>query len=74
MVKNLTECGWFVGVRDPKRNTDFEGVYMVCEDLSEGPSEDARNGGFCIVGNDLAVLVEEAYSTLTAGQIENWKA
>ena len=62
MRKQLESHGIFVGKRDPKRNTRFSGQYMICENLDEGPSEDARNGGYCIVGHNLAALIEDAYS------------
>lgn len=40
----------FVGERDPQRNPDFVGAYMVAE----------YGGGFCIVGDCLADLVDDA--------------
>jgi hypothetical protein len=66
--KELQDAGWFVGKRDPKRNRAFRGKYMVCEDPNYGPTDDAREGGFCIVGDNLDSLIFEAYATLEAMQ------
>lgn len=60
-AKELISIGYYIGPRDPKRNKAFRGAYMVCEDTTTGPSDDAGNGGFCIVGNDLTELVEDAH-------------
>lgn len=58
----LFRIGYYIGIRDPARNSAFDGAYMVCADVTEGPSEDASNTGFCIVGDDLKELIEEAYA------------
>ena len=60
-VEWLLSHGYFVTARDPKRNTDFEGDFMVCQDLNEAGGKDASNGEYCIVGDDLGDLVNEAY-------------
>jgi hypothetical protein len=63
MREALERTGFFVGSRDPKRNTDYEGEYMVCDtdclDLPE--SRDAAGGLYCVVGPDLDELTREAY-------------
>lgn len=58
---SVLEKGLYVGLRDRKRNTDHEGKYMICED-AEYPHTtlDASEGGFCIVGDDLLQLLQEA--------------
>ena len=62
MAKALHERGLYIGPRDPQRNTDFDGVFMVCEDVNvPAPTRDASRGGFCIVGDDLHDLIRNAY-------------
>lgn len=56
----LESHGFYVGKRDPKRNKAFRGKWMVCADVNEGPSMDAGDGGFCIVGDNLQALIQEA--------------
>lgn len=56
----LHAAGYYVGPRDPQRNTAHAGAFMVAESLDVGETEDASAGGFCIVGDDLAELVREA--------------
>jgi hypothetical protein len=60
-AKTLLAIGFYIGPRDPQRNSAFEGKFMVCEDSSEGPSEDASTTGYCVVGDNLDVLVDEAH-------------
>ena len=64
--KCLRDYGYFIGVRDPRVNSDYSGDFMVIEshDDSELPTKDGRNGPWAIVGNNLAALVEESYSVL----------
>lgn len=66
MVKLLRDYDFFVGVRDPKVNTDFKGRYMVVEDYDPNmlPTKDGSNGPWAIVGDDLEALVREAYEYL----------
>lgn len=61
----LIDAGFFVGKRDPLRNTDFEGIWMVAEPLPDDvqrPTKNAGDGAYCIVGNDLEQLINEAYN------------
>ena len=62
--KWLEDHGIFVGERDPQRNRAFKGRYMVCEDRNVGPTDDASEGGFCIVGDTLNGLITQAYDHL----------
>ena len=64
--RELRKHGFFVGKRDPKRNKAFRGQFMVCEReaLKEPPSDDAGNGAFCIVGDNLNALIAEAHQRL----------
>lgn len=59
----LYSRGFYIGPRDPNRNTAFEGEWMVCGDpVTPRSTEDASNGGYCIVGDDLDALIREAYN------------
>lgn len=60
----LESRGWTVGARDARLNTDHEGAFMCVEahDENELPTRDASNGPWCIVGDDLPALVDEAYA------------
>ena len=62
----LMNHGFVIGARDRRRNTDYEGDFMVAhpiEDESLLPTTDARDGGFCVVGEDLDQMVREAFDT-----------
>jgi len=63
MKVQLRAIGLIVGRRDPRRNTAFRGRYMVAEPIDPEllPTESARVGGYCIVGDNLAALVNEAH-------------
>lgn len=62
-VAFLQSRGFTVGERDPRLNTAFKGAFMVVEshEESELPTEDGRNGPWCIVGDNLDELVDRAY-------------
>jgi hypothetical protein len=59
----LRAAGFIVGPREPRLNTAFLGKFMVAElyDESDLPTEDARHGPRCIVGDDLAYLIDQAF-------------
>lgn len=59
----LKAYGFVIGDRDPKINTNFSGNYMVSEQYGpdEVPTKDGRNGPWCVVGNDLKILIDAAY-------------
>lgn len=61
----LEKMGFTVGKRDARLNTDFGGAFMVVEahDESELPTRDGRNGPWCIVGDDLDALINEAFDS-----------
>jgi len=63
-VKVLRRLGFLVGERDPRRNTAFRGAFMVAEPIDEDelPTESAARGGWCVVGDNLAGLVEDTCS------------
>lgn len=67
-VRFLQSYGWHVGERDPRLNTKFPGMFMVCEpfDESEVPTEDGSSGPWCLVGDNLEALVDEAYDFLSS--------
>ena len=56
--------GFVVGDRDPRYSTALEGKYMIAQPLEEHelPTEDARAGGWCVVGDDMDDLIAEAYN------------
>jgi hypothetical protein len=62
-TKWLREHGFIVGIRDSRLNTNYPGNFMVVEEYedSELPTVDGRDGPWCIVGDDLAALVDQAY-------------
>lgn len=60
----LESCGFIVGARDPKRNTAFNGAFMVAADpLPDGveSTEDARHYGFCVVSDNLNECIRAAF-------------
>ncbi|MBW3243266.1 hypothetical protein KUV57_11215 [Epibacterium sp. DP7N7-1] len=66
-IKVLRSFGWVVGDRDPKMNSNFDGSYMVVEDEYSpdypGQTDGSDGDGiWCLVGNDLSELVDEALS------------
>lgn len=62
-AKYLRRMGFIVGPREPRLNRKYPGGFMVVEhyDESELPTDDGSNGPWCIVGDDLAALVEQAF-------------
>jgi hypothetical protein len=58
-IAALREIGLLVGNRDPKRNKGFAGKFMVAEPISN--EEITESNAFCIVGNNLDELVNEAF-------------
>jgi len=62
----LLAYGYEVGNRNPRVNTDFVGAYMVVEsyDESELPTQDGRDGPWCIVGDDLDNLIDRGFDAL----------
>jgi hypothetical protein len=65
-AEHLRRHGYIIGPREPRLNTAFRGRYMVAEayDESDLPTEDARSGPRCIVGDELAPLVDQAFEWL----------
>jgi len=55
----LRQIGIEFSARDPKRNPDFPGAWMVAQ-LIEDDEEPANNSAWCIVGDDPNALIEEA--------------
>lgn len=61
--------GFAVGLRDKRFNTDHDGAFMVLEGTIADAESDFDlpfrgndgSGPWCIVGNDLAQLVDEAF-------------
>jgi hypothetical protein len=65
-MKELTVRCWKFGKRDERLNTNYAGKFMVVENFDEEdyglPTLDGGNGPWCIVGDDLERLIDEAYS------------
>ncbi|MGH8463082.1 MAG: hypothetical protein ACRER5_02980 [Pseudomonas sp.] len=61
-IQMLQKIGLLCGERDPNRNTLFKGCFMVAEPLEDSSTStvDAGSGGYAIVGDNLAELVDEA--------------
>lgn len=59
----LLDWDFKIGKRDARINTDHPGEFMVAEshEESELPTKDGSSGPWCIVGDDFAALVNEAY-------------
>lgn len=58
---DLLDAGYYIGARDPKRNTSFHGKYMICIDRDVETTTDSSTGGYCVVGDDLEDLIIDAY-------------
>ena len=59
----LYDMGFYVGIRDQKRNTMFPGNFMVAENIIDYETVDSSDGGgWCIVGDDLTSLINETYN------------
>lgn len=65
-IELLRAYDFVVGDRDPKLNTAHAGAFMVAEQYTPRltMTKDAGNGPWCIVGDDLIALVDEAYEHL----------
>jgi len=64
-IRALKAAGFVVGPRDPNMNRAFEGKYMVAEPYEAGTIQDDAQGGdgvWCLVGDDITVLLREAIS------------
>jgi hypothetical protein len=63
----LEARGWICGERDPNRNKAWQGRFMVAEPLEEGEGPvtlDASGGAWCVVGDNLRVLVDQTFNTV----------
>lgn len=61
MVNHLQERGFYIGIRDPKRNKAFKGKWMVAEQVDIQIETDcADQGGYCVVGDDMNELIRDA--------------
>lgn len=58
MKTALEHFYYFCGQRDPKRNPDFPGEFMVATPETDG------NSSYCIVGDNLDELIIEAYNVI----------
>lgn len=71
----LDSFGFIVGERDPAMNTNFAGRFMVCEPYESGHSQPDGSGGiWCVVGDDLDMLMIEAVEFFELESIEPAKA
>jgi len=62
-MEALKKAGFIVGPRDPRLNRAFKGIFMVAAhyEKTQRPTDDASKGPWCIVGNNLAALITQAY-------------
>lgn len=69
--KYLESLGFIIGKREPRLNTDYNGNFMVSQPYEESdlPTKDGSQGPWCIVGDDLESLIDEAYQTFKNGDI-----
>ncbi len=69
---SLEAYGYKIGPRDPRINSDYPGAFMVVEshEESELPTRDGSNGPWCIVGDDLPALLDEAFSVLAGLELD----
>ena len=52
----LAKAGYFIRVRDPKVNPEFQGTFMLVDTQDDD--------GYAIVGDDREALVKDAYAHL----------
>ena len=66
MQTELASKGFVIGARDERINTDYAGKFMVAEAYGESelPTQNACQGPWAIVGDDLDALIQEAYESL----------
>ncbi len=71
-VMALLYDGFTIGQRDRRLNRNYAGNFMVVEAYTEDqlPTKDGRNGPWCVVGDDLEVLVDNAFDFLTSTKEE----
>lgn len=62
-IRTLQQAEFLVGKRDPLVNPAFAGAYMVSEQHHFN-----FRGGWAIVGDDLDLLVEEAFEFFELGR------
>lgn len=69
-IAMLEKYGFTIGDRDARLNTDHAGEFMVVEANANEigdydlPTKDGSNGPWCIVGDDIDALVNEAHEYL----------
>ena len=61
-MQRLRYLGFYVGPRHSNRNMAFIGTYMVAEHVFSDSTDDARTGGYCVVGDNLDELVTDAFN------------
>ncbi len=71
-IARLRAFGLVIGDRDPRMNSEHAGRFMVCEAYAPdypGQRDAADGAGFwCIVGDDLEALVNEAWDTFAPAE------
>lgn len=63
MIEELEGYGFTIGQRDPRVNKLHPGRFMVIEPYEDDmlPTEDGSNGPWAVVGDNLRLLIEQAY-------------
>lgn len=68
----LEHHGFTIGDRDPGLNRHHKGKYMVHEHRNKRdkyPTDNAEYGPFCIVGDNIDFLIDEAYDFMMSHYI-----
>lgn len=63
-MRSILDRGYVIAPRDKRINQIYNGKYMIVEEGYENrelPTADGSNGPWCIVGDNLADLIEQAY-------------
>lgn len=67
----LLTNGFTVGQRDSRVNRNYEGKFMVLDEYEdkELPTNDGSNGPWCVVGDDLETLINQAFDFMLSTRL-----
>lgn len=66
----VDRCGFTVGARDPRVNTDYPGKFMVIEDYADAElpcANGGESGSWAVVGDDLDEMIDQAFDVASDG-------
>lgn len=68
----LESYGFIIGPRDRRINRFYSGAWMVVEahEESELPTDDGRNGPWCVVGDDLPHLIQLGFDYVVGCDVD----